>query len=154
MALYNKWDVKNDFAWVLQFSSLISDGLGGVTYLRPLLILWFRAIAPIVWRVMELLTLYTKLSILISETMPNFWCCHAMPIHRLTPFSLNPFFFCKIKLILYPRVGNSTTHLTLMALLCCTIFSIYTNNLKDILMAKVDVTAPSVVLLDYTHYLM
>ena len=63
-------------------------------------------------------------------------------------------FFCKIKLILYPRVENSTTHLTLMALLCCTIFSIYTNNLKDILMAKVDVTAPSVVLLDYTYYLM
>ena len=28
--LYNKWDVKNDFAYVLQFFSLISDGLGGV----------------------------------------------------------------------------------------------------------------------------
>ena len=30
MALYNKWDVKNDFAYELQFLSLISDGLGGV----------------------------------------------------------------------------------------------------------------------------
>ena len=30
MALYHKWDVKNDFAYVLQFFSLISDGLGGV----------------------------------------------------------------------------------------------------------------------------
>ena len=28
MALYHKWDVKN--AYVLQFFSLISDGLGGV----------------------------------------------------------------------------------------------------------------------------
>ena len=31
MALYHKWDVKNDFAYVLQFFSLISDGLGSVT---------------------------------------------------------------------------------------------------------------------------
>ena len=30
MALYNKWDVKNDFAYVLQFFSLISDSLGSV----------------------------------------------------------------------------------------------------------------------------
>ena len=30
MALYHKWDVKNGFAYVLQFVSLISDGLGGV----------------------------------------------------------------------------------------------------------------------------
>ena len=30
MALYHKWDVKNNFAYVLQFFSLISDGLGGV----------------------------------------------------------------------------------------------------------------------------
>ena len=30
MALYHKWDVKNDFAYVFQFFSLISDGLGGV----------------------------------------------------------------------------------------------------------------------------
>ena len=30
MALYYKWDVKNDFAYVLQFFSLISDSLGGV----------------------------------------------------------------------------------------------------------------------------
>ncbi len=30
MALYHKWYVKNDFAYVLQFFSLISDGLGGV----------------------------------------------------------------------------------------------------------------------------
>ena len=27
-----KWDVKNDFAYVLQFLSLISDGLGCVRY--------------------------------------------------------------------------------------------------------------------------
>ena len=30
MALYHKWDVKNGFAFVLQFFSLISYGLGGV----------------------------------------------------------------------------------------------------------------------------
>ena len=32
MDLYHKWDVKNDFAYVLQFLSLISDSLGSVTY--------------------------------------------------------------------------------------------------------------------------
>ena len=30
MALYHKWDVKSGFAFVLQFFSLIFDGLGGV----------------------------------------------------------------------------------------------------------------------------
>ena len=30
MTLCHKWDVKNDFAYVLQFFSLISDGLGSV----------------------------------------------------------------------------------------------------------------------------
>ena len=30
MALYDIWDVKNGFAYVLQFFSLISDDLGGV----------------------------------------------------------------------------------------------------------------------------
>ena len=30
MALYHKWDVKNGFAYVLQFFSLISDSLGSV----------------------------------------------------------------------------------------------------------------------------
>ena len=30
MALCHKWDVKNDFVYVLQFFSLISDGLGSV----------------------------------------------------------------------------------------------------------------------------
>ena len=30
MALYQKWDVKNDFAHVLQFFSPISDSLGSV----------------------------------------------------------------------------------------------------------------------------
>ena len=30
MALCHKWDVKNDFAYVLQFFPLISDGLGSV----------------------------------------------------------------------------------------------------------------------------
>ena len=30
MALCHKWDVKNDFAYVLQFFSLISDDLGSV----------------------------------------------------------------------------------------------------------------------------
>ena len=29
-ALYHKWDVKNGFTYVLQFFSIISDGLGGV----------------------------------------------------------------------------------------------------------------------------
>ena len=38
MASYHKWDVKNDFAYVLQFFSLISDGLLGwcVYSLAPL----------------------------------------------------------------------------------------------------------------------
>ena len=31
MALYQKWDVKNDLAYVLQFFSRISDSLGSVT---------------------------------------------------------------------------------------------------------------------------
>ena len=31
IALYHKWDVKNNFAYVLQFFSLNSDGLIGVT---------------------------------------------------------------------------------------------------------------------------
>ena len=31
MALYHKWDVKNDLVYVLQFFSLISDSLGSVT---------------------------------------------------------------------------------------------------------------------------
>ena len=30
MALYHNWDVTNGFVYVLQFFSLISDGLGGV----------------------------------------------------------------------------------------------------------------------------
>ena len=30
MALYHKWDVKNGFTFMLQFFSLISNGLGGV----------------------------------------------------------------------------------------------------------------------------
>ena len=30
MALNHKWNVKNDFAYELQFFSLISDGLGNV----------------------------------------------------------------------------------------------------------------------------
>ena len=32
MALYHKWDVKTDFAYVLQFFSLISDSLGSVKW--------------------------------------------------------------------------------------------------------------------------
>ena len=35
MALYHKWDVKNGFAFVLEFFSLISDGLGGVEVITP-----------------------------------------------------------------------------------------------------------------------
>ena len=34
MASYHKWDIKNDFAYGLQFFSLISDGLSGVTCKR------------------------------------------------------------------------------------------------------------------------
>ena len=32
MALYHKWNVKNGFAYVLQFFSLISESLGGVGF--------------------------------------------------------------------------------------------------------------------------
>ena len=35
MALYHEWDVKNGFAYVLTFFSLISDGLGGVSSDSP-----------------------------------------------------------------------------------------------------------------------
>ena len=38
MALYHKWDVKNGFAFVLQFSPLILDGLGGVSWTNKLLL--------------------------------------------------------------------------------------------------------------------
>ena len=34
MALYHKWDVKNEFAYALKFFSLISVGLGSVTLPR------------------------------------------------------------------------------------------------------------------------
>ena len=37
MALYHKWDVKNGFAYVLQFFSLISDSVGGVYHINVLL---------------------------------------------------------------------------------------------------------------------
>ena len=36
MALYHKWDVKNDFTYVLTFFSLISDSLGSVYNLQLL----------------------------------------------------------------------------------------------------------------------
>ena len=35
MALYHEWDVKNGYAYVLTFFSLISDGLGGVSSDSP-----------------------------------------------------------------------------------------------------------------------
>ena len=45
MAFCHKWDVKNDFAYMLQFFSLISDGLGSVSvpskevgYLKKILV--------------------------------------------------------------------------------------------------------------------
>ena len=41
MALYHKWDVKNDFAYVLQFFSLISDSLGSV-YLILSTLYWLK----------------------------------------------------------------------------------------------------------------
>ena len=34
MALHHKWDVKNDFAYGLQFFLLISDGLGSVAHVH------------------------------------------------------------------------------------------------------------------------
>ena len=37
MALYRIWDVKNVFAYVLQFFSLIFDGLGGVQRVQPVI---------------------------------------------------------------------------------------------------------------------
>ena len=36
MALYHRWVVKNGFAYVLTFFSLISDGQGGVNYVGNL----------------------------------------------------------------------------------------------------------------------
>ena len=50
MALYHKWDVTNDFAYVLQFFSLIYDGLGGVYRDSPTLItVLVRSVAGLVW---------------------------------------------------------------------------------------------------------
>ena len=43
MALFYKWDVKNDFTYVLTFFSLISDGLGGVASVAIGYILLFDA---------------------------------------------------------------------------------------------------------------
>ena len=37
MVLSHKWDVKNGFPFVLQFFSLISDGLGGVQTLMDII---------------------------------------------------------------------------------------------------------------------
>ena len=34
--MYHNWDVKNDFAYVLQFFSLISEGVGCVCTISPL----------------------------------------------------------------------------------------------------------------------
>ena len=46
MASYHKWDVKNDFAYVLQFFSLISNGLGGVACITlKIKLLW-------IWKVL------------------------------------------------------------------------------------------------------
>ena len=39
MALYHKWDVKNDFAYALQFFSLIFDILGSVDVMNKMYIL-------------------------------------------------------------------------------------------------------------------
>ena len=53
--------------------------------------------------------------ILFSIMMPNFCRAHAMSIHKMQQFPWTPLIvFDKIKLILYPRVRNSTTHLTLV----------------------------------------
>ena len=46
MALCHKWDVKNDFVYVLQFFSLISDGLGSVSVLRTFLFVCFSEDKP------------------------------------------------------------------------------------------------------------
>ena len=49
MAWYHKWDVKNNFANVLQFFSLISDGLGGVSSKWAATILHFKKIRQIAY---------------------------------------------------------------------------------------------------------
>ena len=46
MALYQKWDVKNDFAYVLQFFSLISDSLGSVSSKPQSVEQWIWALPP------------------------------------------------------------------------------------------------------------
>ena len=58
MALYHKWDVKNDFTFVLQFFSLISDGLGGVNgvyKIHTLYIIKFRSVDVILCTLANLL---------------------------------------------------------------------------------------------------
>ena len=47
MALYHKWDVNNGFAYLLTFFSLISDGLGGVIGMMPMVMVLL-AMEPLV----------------------------------------------------------------------------------------------------------
>ena len=44
MALYDKWDVKNDFAYVLHFFSLISAGLDSVKQFGFIFVQYFHCI--------------------------------------------------------------------------------------------------------------
>ena len=69
MALCHKWDVKNDFAYVLQFFPLISDGLGSVTGI-PRLVRFLVPSKPHYWKNRTnrtLLVISTKITIL------DFW---------------------------------------------------------------------------------
>ena len=45
MALYHKWDVKNDFAYMLQIFSLISDSLGKVALMAQTVKFMFSNVA-------------------------------------------------------------------------------------------------------------
>ena len=54
---------------------------------------------------------------LFSKIMPNFCRPHAMSIHKILQFPWYHF-IDKLKLMLYPRVRNSITHLTLVSLFC------------------------------------
>ena len=80
MALYHKWDVKNGFAFVLQFFSLISDVLGGVNSIHN-----WSGWDDILQSMSEddCVSTFTKMCIgvyhAVSKTFSNFSCMFANP---------------------------------------------------------------------------
>ena len=58
MALYHKWDVKNDFPYVFQFFSLISEVLGGVSDMSLLILLVHHNISEVKLQLTKIFSSY------------------------------------------------------------------------------------------------